>query len=574
MKKGKEYTGIIKELRFPNVGIAETVDENGETVLCKVKNTLPGQTVKYILKKKRNGINEGQLVEVTEKAPSEQEPPCPHFGVCGGCQFLNLPYEEQLALKERQVKQLLSSVHIPKDHDEDWLNKAWEGIRPSPRTKGYRNKMEFSFGDSKKDGELELGLHKRGSFYDVVSVRHCIIVDEDYRKILSETLSYFRGKETPYYHKQTHKGYLRHLLVRKAERTGEILIDIITTSDEPQATICTEQDLISDYRDALLSLKLKGRIVGILHTINDSPADAVKNDHTDIVFGRDHFFEELLGLRFKITPFSFFQTNTLSAELLYGIAREYIMSVMPEYDLENGDRKPIIFDLYTGTGTIAQLMASVAKEVIGIEIVPEAVEAARENVVLNSIDNISFYTGDVLKLLDEIDKKPDIIILDPPRDGIHPKAIRKIIDYDVPYILYISCKPTSLARDLEAFFYHGYSVERVCAIDQFAGSGHVETVVLLTQRKPDMSIEIIMDEEDLELTRAEAKATYREITEYVKNKYGLNVTRLYIAQVKREFGIIEHENHNKGKEGHHVPQVPPEKREAIIDALRFFKMIE
>lgn len=391
---------------------------------------------------------------------------CRHFGMCGGCAYRDIPYEKQLENKENEVRELIGE-YIGDDC-------VWEGILASPAIEGYRNKMEFSFGDSKKDGPLELGMHRKGSFYDIVTVDDCRIVDEDYRKIIKETVAYFRGKETPYYHKKSHQGYLRHLLVRKGKKTGEILIDLVTSSQKPADTICCEQGLLEDYVNLLTSLKLDGEIIGILNTINDNMADAIKNDRTDILFGRDHFFEELLGLKFRITPFSFFQTNSLSAEVIYSKAREYVN--------EGGkDNFGTVYDLYSGTGTIAQLIAPVAKKVIGVEIVEEAVVSARENAALNGLENCEFIAGDVLKVLDSIADKPDYIILDPPRDGVNPKALRKIMDYGVDNILYISCKPQSLARDLQMLSWY-YKPVKACVIDQFPFTKNVETVCLLSKK--------------------------------------------------------------------------------------------
>lgn len=329
--------------------------------------------------------------------------------------------------------------------------------------------MEFSFGDEVKDGPLSLGMHKRGSFYDIVSVRECQLVDEDYRKILNTTLDYFTQKGTSYYHRMRHEGYLRHLLVRKAQKTGEILIALITTTQE-------EQDL-QPYVDALLALPLQGKITGVLHTKNDSVADVVQSDETVLLYGQDYFYEELLGLKFKISQFSFFQTNSLGAEVLYETAREFLGDIS-----DDGRNDKTVFDLYSGTGTIAQLLAPVAGRVIGVEIVEEAVKAARENAKLNNLNNCEFIAGDVLKVIGDIKEKPDFIVLDPPRDGIHPKALQHIIDYQVDRIVYISCKPTSLARDLDIMIEQGYRMERVVAIDQFPGTGHVETVCLLTRK--------------------------------------------------------------------------------------------
>ena len=222
------------------------------------------------------------------------------------------------------------------------------------------------------------------------------------------------------------------------------------------------------------SPSLTGKIVGILHTKNDSLADVVQSDEIEILYGRDYFYEELLELKFKISQFSFFQTNSLGAEVLYETAREYVGSLC-----EDGTPDKVVYDLYSGTGTIAQLLAPVAKEVIGVEIVEEAVEAAKKNAELNGLNNCKFIAGDVLKVLDSIEEKPDFIVLDPPRDGIHPKALKRIIDYGVDKLVYISCKPTSLARDLEAFLDSGYKMEKACCVDMFPGTANVETLSLL-----------------------------------------------------------------------------------------------
>ena len=344
-----------------------------------------------------------------------------------------------------------------------------EGIQASPRKEAYRNKMEFSFGDEYKDGPLALGMHKRGSFHDIVNVQECRIVDEDFRKILSCTLEYAKNSGLPYYHRMRHTGFYRHLLVRKAVKTGEILIDLVTTTQEEFLGHFDSQGWVETLR----SLELSGRIAGILHTRNDSVADVVKDEGTDILFGQDYFYEELLGLRFKITAFSFFQTNSLGAEVLYEKARSYI-----------GETKDkVIFDLYSGTRQPShRFLAPVAKKVVGVEIVEEAVEAAKENARMNGLSNCTFWAGDVLKVIDELGEVPDLIVLDPPRDGVNPKALEKIIRFGVEKMVYIACKPTSLARDLEMLQGRGYQVERMGCVDLFPGTYHVETVVRL-QRK-------------------------------------------------------------------------------------------
>ena len=558
MKKGFRGTGTVERVDFPNKGIAVTDD--GDRVI--VKNTIPGQKVEFVVNKVKHQRAEGRLMEVIEKSPLETEEPCPHFGMCGGCTYQTVPYEKQLDMKLTQVKKLISdAIGTEKEAGYEFI-----GIHGSPKKSEYRNKMEFSFGDEYKDGPLALGMHKRGSFYDLVTVSDCQIVDEDFRTILKATLDYFSKNNIPYFHRATHKGYLRHLLVRKATKTGEIIVDLVTST---QTEGFNEEELLAGFRYELLTRHYDGRFKGVLHTKNDSVADVVKNEGIEVLYGDSYFYEELLGLKFKITPFSFFQTNSLGAEVLYETAREFILG--DDKDSLNGKT---VYDLYSGTGTIAQLMAPVCKEVVGVEIVEEAVCAAKENAALNGLDNCKFIAGDVLKVLDEIEEKPDYIILDPPRDGIHPKAIGKIIEYGVENMVYISCKPTSLARDLQIFMDRGYRVEKICCVDMFPNTYHVETVVLLSQQKPDDTIEIDLDLDELDATSAELKATYQEIKDYVLKEFGLKVSNLYISQVKRKCGIEVGENYNLPKsENARVPQCPKEKEDAIKAALKYFAMI-
>lgn len=471
MKKGQIRTGIVESVKFPNKAVVrlEPLETEPEEY-CVVKGALPGQKVSLVVTKVRKGKGEGRLKEIVERSPLETSDiakgeSCKHFGICGGCTYISMPYGESLKIKERQVHELLLPVLKRQEKVCEM-----EPIKASPVLFGYRNKMEFSFGDEVKDGPLALGMHKKGSFYDVVTVDGCQIVDSDYRQILTGTLEYFSKEKVPFFHRYTHTGYLRHLLVRKAPRTGEILIALVTTTQQ--------QCNLDAWKELLLSLPLTGKIAGILHIKNDSLADVVKSDETQILYGQDFFYEELLGLKFRISTFSFFQTNTYSAEVLYQTAREYVGSLLDE----NGKPGSVVYDLYSGTGTIAQLMAPVAKKVIGVEIVEEAVEAAKKNAELNGLHNCEFIAGDVLKVLDEISEKPDFIILDPPRDGIHPKALTKIIDYGVEKLVYISCKPTSLARDLEVFIENGYEAVKCVPVDQFPWTTHVETVALLTRK--------------------------------------------------------------------------------------------
>ena len=492
---------------------------------------------------------------------------CSLGGICGGCFFVKnkpdkeqpsrelahaegISYADQLWQKEQRVRRLLDAAC-----GEDAY--GYEGTIESPLLFAYRNKMEYSFGDAVKDGPLTLGLHKKRSFYDVIDVDCCNLVHEDCNCIVSAVGQYFRELGLSYNDKRTHLGYLRHLLIRRTVNTGEILIDLVTTSQPlipvekhadinetaiyapesfagyvpaaagndlkppvsgasmpalPESSaahssepvrkkrgrgrrgsdieiipgsvraadgtaVLSEPEVLEGFVGCIMKLqqegRLEGTVRGILHTYNDSLSDAVKNDRTDLLFGEDHITEELLGLKFRISPFSFFQTNTKGAEVLYSKVREFIGEELgPEMR---------VFDLYSGTGTIAQMLAPCVREVIGVEIIEEAVEAARENATLNGLSNCRFVADDVLHALDTLEA-PDLIVLDPPRDGVNARALQKIIGYGLKNMVYVSCKPESLARDLEMLQYAGYRVVRSAAVDQFPWTDNIETICLLARR--------------------------------------------------------------------------------------------
>lgn len=543
MKKGDIFEGKVIRTEFPNKGI---IDIEGQKVI--VKNALEGQVVCFSINKKRRDKVEGRLLEVIEPSPLEQPAACKHFGICGGCRYQNLSYEQQLDLKKRQVEELI---------EKNGLSFDIENIYGSPITEGYRNKMEFTFGDEEKDGPLALGMHKKNSFYDIVTLDDCRIVDPDFNVLLQAILKYFKEKGETYFHKIRHEGFLRHLVMRRSVKTGDILINLVTTTQSRLDE--------SEFVNMILSQKIDGKVVGILHTLNDNLADVVQSDETKTLYGQDYFYEYLYNMRFKISPFSFFQTNTLGAEVLYDQVREYV-----------GETKDkLVYDLYTGTGTIAQMLAPVASKVVGVEIVEEAVEAAKKNAVDNHLDNCEFIAGDVLKVVDNLTQKPDILVLDPPRDGIHPKALTKIINFNVDEMVYVSCKPTSLMRDLLVFREAGYEVKRCCLVDMFPGTVHVETVVLLSKGEVDSKkIRVEFSLEDMDMSEFQDGATYPQIKEYVLEHTGLKVSNLYISQIKRKCGIGVGKNYNLPKsEDSRQPQCPQEKEKAIREAFKYFGMI-
>ncbi|MBO6090375.1 MAG: 23S rRNA (uracil(1939)-C(5))-methyltransferase RlmD [Lachnospiraceae bacterium] len=472
MKKGDTFEGYVTKYDFPNVGHVN-VSEGEDSFDIKIKNAIIGQKVRGTVNKKKHGLLEARLEEVLERSLLEAADPCPHFKECGGCTYQTFPYEEQLKIKEKQIVDMLKKSLGENAFD---VEEAYEGILGSPDESEYRNKMEFSFGDEYKDGPLALGMHKRGSTYDVVNTFECRIVDEDFRRILKTTFDYFTRLNLPYYHKMRHEGILRHLCIRKGRKSGEILVFLVTSS-QWNLTYSEEQwnGILDNWKNELLSINTKGKYAGILHIKNDSLADAVIDEGSTILYGRDYFEEELLGLKFKISPFSFFQNNSLAAEILYSKVKEYLLTGI--------EGKPVVYDLYTGTGTIAQLVSEATSKTIGVEIVEEAVEAAKISAERNNIHNCDFIAGDVLKCLEGIETLPDYIILDPPRDGINPKALEIILGYGVKRIVYVSCKPSSLARDISAFYKKGYKLKKMCLTDLFPSTYHCETVVLLEKDK-------------------------------------------------------------------------------------------
>ncbi|MGX4598359.1 23S rRNA (uracil(1939)-C(5))-methyltransferase RlmD [Faecalimicrobium sp. JNUCC 81] len=421
-----------------------------------MKGGITGQKVRAAVKRTRSGKADVKMLELLENSPIETATTCKHFGECGGCSILSVPYEKQLEIKEKQVMDLFLN--------QDLFGFKFEGIKGSPLERLYRNKMEYTFGDEMKDGPLTLGLHKKGRHIDIMTVDGCLLVDNDFIQILTKTVQYFNEKELPYYRTVNHKGYLRNLVVRKGVNTNEMMVNIVTSSQ-------IDFDM-TEYKNILLELPLESELVSILHTVNDGLADAVQCDELRVLHGRDYIQEEVLGLKFKISPFSFFQTNTKGAEDLYTMAREFIG--------DHADK--VVFDLYSGTGTIGQVMAGAAKKVYGIEIIEEAVVAANENAKLNGLTNCEFVAGDVAKTVKNFKVKPDLIIVDPPRPGVHKDAIRDISGFGAKEIIYISCNPKTLVLDLVEFKNYGYEIEKVKCMDMFPNTPHVETVVKLKKK--------------------------------------------------------------------------------------------
>ena len=541
IKKHQEIVLNIEKNKFYEIG-SGTFD--GEEIL--VRGALKGQKVSARVTKFKNGIN-AKLLEVVEHADYEISPACGQFeNGCGGCVFQNITLAKEAELKQEMLAGLLADAGY-----------ELSAFYPALSTDAYRNKMEFSFGDDEKGGKLKLGMRKRGNYYSVSDASSCLIAPADFGKIVNKTAEFFAGNDISFFHRGSGQGLLRNLVLRKSFAENKILVNLIISEEQVSG-------ILSGYADELLKLELSGEISGIICTVCTARSDSVKADKTSLLYGQEYLYEEIMGLRFKISPFSFFQTNTDGASRLYSGLLDFLGDISGK----------VAFDLYCGTGTIAALLAGNAKKVYGIELVEEAVLAARENAAINKLTNCTFLAGDVLKVLSELSEKPDIIVIDPPREGLHPKALANVISLGAEKIIYVSCKPTSLVRDLAVLCESGYEAERIAGYDMFPRTGHVETVVLLSKLKSSKSIEVKIDLDEVDLTKSESKATYDEVKAYVLDKYGFKVSQLYIAQVKRKHGIIERENYNTGESKAKVPQVPEDKEKAIEDALRYFKMID
>ncbi len=414
-----------------------------------------GQKALVKIQKMRPARWEATFVSAVEKAEYEVAPDCIHFGKCGGCKFRDCSYEMQLQIKSDYVKGLFDKAGLEYG--------SYEGITPSPLVNGYRNKMEFSFGDEVKGGPLCLGMHEKGRHHNIVNLTDCEISPASYVTILTAVREYFLERDIPFYNNFSKQGILRHLVLRKSFAEKELMVNLVATS----ALKLNEEEFVN----MLLGLELDEKIVSILVTTNDAGSDAVVAQGTKILYGDDFITEKIHELSFKITPFSFFQTNSLGAEKLYDKVMEFAGDLSSK----------TVFDLYSGTGSIAQLAAKKANKVFGIEIIAEAVESAKVNAERNGLTNCHFICDDVAKAVSSIGEKADTIILDPPRAGLSPKAIEEVLAYEPEMFVYVSCKATSLIDNLPHFLAAGYEIKRVATVDMFPFTEHVETVCLLAR---------------------------------------------------------------------------------------------
>lgn len=512
-----------------------------------VPGLLPGERALVRIVKPEKRYAFGRVEKLLEKSPSRAEPFCPIYKRCGGCVCQHMTYEASLAFKRQQVQDLLQrvgglSIEVPP---------VWGMAHPF----GYRNKGAYPVAQT--DGAPACGFFAPRS-HDLVPLPEngCAIQGEDSAKATQAVLNWMRQNSVPAYDEQTGRGLVRHIMTRSTTSGELMVVVVVTRADIPKA-------------DRLIEL-LRAAVPGLCSvclSVNSRRTNVILGTDIRVLWGKAAMEDTLCGLRFSVSPLSFFQVNPRQTERLYGLALEYAGLTGAE----------TVVDAYCGAGTISLLLAQKAQKVIGIEIVPEAIQNANENAARNGVANAEFHVGATEELLPKLvanGLRPDVIVLDPPRKGCDPAVLQAIIAAAPKRVVYVSCGAPTLARDAKLLAEGGYAAEKVQCVDMFCWTGAVETVMSLVQQKPDDIVKVGIDADELAVTKAESKATYGEIQARVKEQTGLNVTPLYIAQVKRKHGIIEHECYNKAKsESAKMLICPPDKEKAIEDALRFFGMI-
>lgn len=512
-----------------------------------VPGLLPGERARVRIVKPEKRYAFGRIEELLEKSPNRAEPFCPIYKRCGGCVCQHMTYETSLAFKRRQVQDLLERV--------GGLSIEVPPVLGMAHPFGYRNKGAYPV--AQVGGAPACGFFAPRS-HDLIPLPQngCAIQGEDSAKATQAVLAWMRRNNVPAYDEPSGRGLVRHIMTRSTTHGELMVVLVVTRADIPKAGQLIE----------LLKAAVPG-LCSICLSINSRRTNVILGTDIRVLWGKGTMEDTLCGLRFSVSPLSFFQVNPAQTEKLYGLALEYAGLTGSE----------TVVDAYCGAGTISLLLAQKAKKVIGIEIVPEAIQNANENAVRNHIENAEFHVGateDLLPRLIADGLRPDVIVLDPPRKGCDPAVLDAIIAAAPKRVVYVSCGAPTLARDAKLFAEGGYTAEKVQCVDMFCWTGAVETVMSLVQQNPDDIVKVGIDADELAVTKAESKATYGEIQARVKEQTGLNVTPLYIAQVKRKHGIIERECYNKAKsESAKMLICPPDKEKAIEDALRFFGMI-
>ena len=542
VEKNQTYTMSITDIGTNGEGIGRI---DGYTVF--VEGALPEEVIKVLIVKTKKHFGYGKLLEILEPSPHRVTPACPVAAKCGGCQLQHLSYEGQLAFKTKKVKDHLEriggfsgiSVGYAKGMEEPWR---------------YRNKAQFPVGG--KTGEPEIGFYAKRS-HRIIDTPVCMLQNEVNDRIVKIIRAFLAEYEIPLYDETIHRGLVRHILTRMGRRTGEIMVCLVVNGRKlPHCDVLVER-----------LQEIEG-MTSIVLNVNTDQTNVILGTEVHVLWGKETIRDYIGDVQFEISPLSFYQVNPLQTQVLYQTALDFA-------ELEGNET---VLDLYCGIGTISLFFAQKAKHVFGVEIVPEAIADAKRNAALNGMNNADFAVGaaeDVIpRLYEEKGITADVVVVDPPRKGCDSVLLDTIAAISPKKVVYVSCDSATLARDLAYLCPKGYTIEKVQVVDMFPHTVHVETVVLLSQQKPDDTIEIDLDLDELDATAAETKATYEEIKAYAWDKHHLKVSSLYISQIKRKCGLEVGQNYNLSKsENPKVPKCPPEKEAAIMDALKHFQMI-
>ena len=549
LKKNQEVSLTIEDFTKEGEGLGKY-----QGFPLFVKDTVIGDEVKVSITKLKKNYGYARLVEIIKPSEDRVTPLCPVARQCGGCKLQQISYDKQLHFKKGLVEGCLTRIG---GFEKEDIEQKMEPVYGMEEPWHYRNKAQFPVGYD-KEGNLVAGFYA-GRTHSIVANTDCAIQAKVTHPIVEKVLAYMRENKISAYDEKNHSGLIRHILTRVGFTTGEIMVCLIMNGTAKQ---------LKNINKLVDKLKEIEGMTSIIVNTNTDKTNKILGLHCETVWGQDYIEDYIGDIKYQIGPLSFYQVNPQQTKVLYSKALEYA-------DLKGQE---LVWDLYCGIGTISLFLAQKAKQVYGVEIIKEAIDDARRNAALNHMDNVEFFVGKAEEIVPAQYEKtgihPDVIVVDPPRKGCDATLLNTMLDMAPERIVYVSCDPATLARDLKILCAEKYTLEKVAVVDQFSHSVHVETVVLLSQQKPDDTIEIDLDLDELDATSAELKATYQEIKDYVLKEFGLKVSSLYISQVKRKCGIEVGENYNLPKsENARVPQCPKEKEEAIKAALKYFAMI-
>ena len=538
LAKNQEHTVTIEGYGEGGMGVARI---DGRVVF--VHGALRGEKCRVLILKTLKSVAFAKVLEVIEPSSERITPDCPYFPRCGGCTYRHIRYEEELRLKKQRVQDNLSRIGGSDVTVEEIL-----GARDTLR---YRNKAQYPVS---KDGAV--GFY-RARTHEVIECEHCLLVKPEADAAAEALREYMQSCRVAGYDEKTGRGLVRHLYVR-SNAAGESLVCVLVNGDK----LPKEDRLVTLLRDAC------PKCTGIVLGTNTKKGNVILGDRYRTLWGSDRLEDTLCGKTFRLSVPSFYQVNRIQAERLYAKAIEFAGLTGQE----------TVLDLYCGAGTITLALSDHAKKVLGAEIVPEAIDDARENAARNGVKNAEFFCGDasdVAKKLARENLRPDVITVDPPRKGLAADVVESIAEMQPQRVVYVSCDSATMARDVKRLADLGYTAQRACAVDMFPRADHVETVVLLSKGEIDSKkVRVEFSLEDMDMSGFQKGATYEQIKAYVLEKYGLKVSSLYISQVKRKCGLDVGQNYNLSKkEDAKVPQCPPEKEAAIMEALKHFHMV-